>query len=93
MAVKVEIPHLLRELTRGQGEVFAPPWAGTVAQVLDELEKKFPGVREKICAEDGSLRQFVNLYVNEEEVRFLQGLSTELKQGDIVTILPMIAGG
>jgi molybdopterin synthase sulfur carrier subunit len=91
MAVTIRIPHLLRELTEGRDSVSVD--AATAGQALEELEKKFPGVKAKICREDGSLHGFVNLYVNDEDVRFLEGLSTELKEGDVLTILPMIAGG
>lgn len=91
MAVKVTMPHILRDLTAGADEVSVE--ANTVTQLLDELEKRFPGMRRRICREDGSLQGFVNLYVNDEEVRFLNGLDTVLKDGDIVTILTMIAGG
>ena len=91
MAVIVKIPQLLRELTDGKDEVLLE--AGTAGEALDELEKKFPGVKGRICREDGSLHGFVNLYVNDEDVRFLDGLSTGLREGDVVTILPMIAGG
>jgi len=91
MAVTVKIPQLLRELTGGRDEVSVE--AKTAEQALDELEKKFPRVKGRICRGDGSLHGFVNLYVNDEDVRFLDGLSTQLKEGDVVTILPMIAGG
>jgi molybdopterin synthase sulfur carrier subunit len=91
MAVRVTIPHILRDLTEGADEVCVE--ADTVAQLLQELEERFPGVKRRICREDGSLHGFVNLYVNDEEVRFLNGLDTVLKDGDSVTILTMIAGG
>jgi len=91
MAVSLTIPQVLRELTAGTDEVSVE--AQTVTQLLEELEKRFPGLRRKIRREDGSLHGFVNLYVNDEEVRFLNGLDTNLKDGDVVTILTMIAGG
>jgi molybdopterin synthase sulfur carrier subunit len=91
MSTTVKIPQLLRELTGGADEVSVE--AKTAGEALDGLEKKFPGVKGKICREDGSLRGFVNLYVNAEDVRFLDGLRTKLKEGNVLTILPMIAGG
>ena len=91
MAVNVEIPHLLRELTAGKDKVSIE--AETVGRALEELEKVFPGIRARICRGDGSLHPFVNLYVSEEDVRFLDGLDTQLKDADVITILPMIAGG
>ena len=91
MAVDVKIPHLLRELAKGKEEVSLE--ATTAGQALDELEKKLPGMKGRICREDSSLHPFVNLYVNDEDVRFLDGLHTELKDGDVIMILPMIAGG
>ena len=91
MAVSVIIPQVLRELTAGEDEVRLE--ARTVGQALDELEVRFPGMKRKICRGDDALHGFVNLYVNDEDVRFLNGLATELKDGDVVTILPMIAGG
>ena len=91
MAVTVRIPHLLRELTGGKQEVSIE--AATVELALDILEERFPGMKQRIRAEDGSLRRYVNVYVNDEDVRFLSGLGTKLKDGDMVSILPMIAGG
>ncbi len=91
MAVIVRIPQLLRELTGERDD--AQVEARTAGHALDELEKEFPGVKARICREDGSLQGYVNLYVNDEDVRFLKGLGTELKEGDVLTILPMIAGG
>ncbi len=91
MAVNVRIPQLFRDLSDGKDEVSIE--ARTVGQALDELEARFPGMKRKICRGDGALHGFVNLYVNDEDVRFLNGLATELKDGDVVTILPMIAGG
>lgn len=91
MAVDVKIPYLFRELSAGKDEVRLE--AAGVAEAVDELEKEFPGMKAKICDEGGNLRRFINLYVNDEDVRFLKGQSTELKDGDVMTVLPMIAGG
>ena len=91
MAVSVRIPTPLRSLTKGAAEV--PIAADTVTGVIDDLERQFPGIRDRIVDETGELRKFVNVYVNEEDVRFLEGVKTTLKAGDQVAIVPAIAGG
>jgi len=89
--IKVRIPTPLRKLTGGAGEVSV---AGEdVARVIDTLEQSYPGMKERLCDEGGALRRFVNIYVNEEDIRFHQGLETVLKAGDEVSIVPAIAGG
>jgi len=87
----VRIPTPLRKLTSDQDEVSVE--ASTVAQLLDALEAKYPGLKERICDENGNPRRFINLYVNNEDIRFLQGLDTPLKEDDTVSIIPAIAGG
>lgn len=91
MSVTVKIPTPLRALTGDRDTVSAR--AQTLAGVVEELENAFPGVRERLCDEGGGLRRFVNVYVNGEDVRFLQGLETELSEGDEVSIVPAVAGG
>ncbi|HET9490370.1 MAG TPA: ubiquitin-like small modifier protein 1 [Methylomirabilota bacterium] len=91
MPVLVRIPTPLRSITKGSAEVRAE--GATVAQVVDDLERQFPGLRERLVDEHGELRRFVNIYVNEEDVRFVQGKTTVLKDGDTVSIVPAIAGG
>ena len=91
MAVLVRIPTPLRALTKGSGEVQAA--GDTVAGVVEDLERQFPGIRERLVDDAGELRRFINVYVNEEDVRFLQGGRTALKDGDQVSIVPAIAGG
>ena len=91
MGVVVRIPTPLRSLTKGAAEVQAS--AGTVTGLIDELEGQFPGIRERLIDDTGELRRFVNVYVNEEDVRFLEGGRTALKAGDHVAIVPAIAGG
>ena len=91
MGIKVKIPAPLQKLTKDQGEVVVA--GGTVAALIAELEKSYPGIRERLCDEKGKLRRFVNIYVNEEDIRFLKGESTPLKDGDEVSIIPAIAGG
>ena len=91
MSVKVRIPTPLRGLTNGQGEV--EEQGGSIQELIENLEKSYGGLRERICDETGIVRRFINIYVNEEDIRFLQGTSTPLKAGDLVSIVPAIAGG
>ncbi len=91
MAVTVLIPTPLQRLTNGQGEVRAE--GGTVAEVIASLEAQFPGVRERLCTEDGRLRRFANVYVNNEDIRFQQNEETAVKEGDEISIIPAVAGG
>ncbi len=91
MAVKVRIPTPLQKLTGNQAEVSAE--GATLKDVIDALEKSYPGFRDRICDETGKIRRFVNVFVNEEDVRFAQGEATVLKAGDEVSIIPAIAGG
>jgi len=91
MPVVVRIPTPLRRLTDGQGEVEVE--AKSVKEAIEKLEEKFPGFKERLLDEKGELRRFVNLYLNDEDIRFLKGIDTELKEGDILSIVPAIAGG
>ena len=91
MAVKVKIPTPLRSLT---GELDTVPGEGeTLQELVSHLETTYPGMRERLCDETGSLRRFVNVYINGEDVRFLDGLTSPLKAGDEVSIVPAVAGG
>ena len=90
MAVTVRIPTPLRTLTGGEEQVQAD--GSTVQQVIENLEKKHPGIRDRLLDEKG-VRRFVNIYVGDEDIRFLDGLSTALKGGEEVSIVPAIAGG
>ena len=91
MSVTVKIPTQLRSVTDGEAET-AVAEASTVGEVLDGLYDRYDGLRDRI-AEDGGLRRFVNVYVGGEDIRFLDGLETEVNDGDEVTILPAVAGG
>ena len=91
MAVTVRIPTPLQRLTNGQSEVEST--GKNVSELLEDLERRHPGIKERICDENGKLRRFVNVFVNEEDIRFLQGDQTALKDGDEVSIIPAIAGG
>ena len=89
--IKVRIPTPLRLLTKGQGEVDAQ--ATSIAEMIDTLNASHPGIKDRLCDDTGELRRFVNIYVNEEDIRFLKGKETSLKDGDEVSIVPAIAGG
>ena len=91
MAVIVRIPTPLRSLTGGAEEV-SVEGAATVAQLIDTLESKHAGMRDRLL-DDKGVRKFINLYVGEEDIRFLDGLATALKDGEQVSIVPAIAGG
>lgn len=91
MAVTVRIPAPLRKLTGGNSEVSAD--AATVSALVDALEAAHPGLKERLCDESGAIRPFVNIYVNDEDIRFLKGPDTPLGEGDAVSIVPAIAGG
>jgi molybdopterin synthase sulfur carrier subunit len=90
MAVKVRIPTPLQKMTGGKDEVDCEP--GTIISLINSLDKKFPGIGERI-SEGGKIRRFVNIYLNEEDIRFLSNEQTEVKDGDEVSIVPAIAGG
>jgi molybdopterin synthase sulfur carrier subunit len=91
MAVKVRIPTPLQKLTHNQAEVACE--GTSIDEILNDLERQHPGVKERLCDAEGKLRRFVNIYVNEEDIRFLQGQETKLKAGDDISIIPAIAGG
>ena len=91
MPKKVRIPTPLRKLTNNEEVVEVT--AATIGAAITELQKRFPGIQERLVDEAGAVRRFVNVYVNEEDIRFLQNLQTPLKDGDEVSIIPAIAGG
>ena len=90
MAVEVRIPTILRTYTGGEKAV--PGEGATLAEVIEDLEGNHPGIKDRLI-EDGDLRRFVNVYVNDEDVRFTGGLETGLSDGDEVVVLPAVAGG
>jgi MoaD family protein len=90
VAIEVRIPTILRDYTGGAKTVEAD--GATLAELVDHLEASHPGLKDRLV-DDGSLRRFVNVYLNDEDVRFLGGLGTELSDGDSVTVLPAVAGG
>ena len=91
MAIVVRIPTPLQKLTGDQAEIAAG--GSTVAELIQDLERQYPGIKERLCDANGKLRRFVNVYVNEEDIRFLKQEATSLKDGDEVSIVPAIAGG
>ncbi len=91
MAKKVRIPTPLRKLTNDEEVVEVT--ADTIRGAVAELQSKFPGIQERLLDESGAMRRFVNVYVNEEDIRFLQNQETPLKDGDEISIIPAIAGG
>jgi len=91
MAILVRIPTPLQRFTQNQAAVQAE--GNTVLEVLDHLERHFPGIRERLCDDRGAVRKFINLYLNDEDIRFMDGEKTALKDGDELAIIPAIAGG
>ena len=91
MAIKVRIPTPLMKLTDNQSEVSAE--GETISDIINNLENQFNGIKDRICEENGTPRRFINIYVNEEDIRFLEGEKTTVKDGDEISIIPAIAGG
>lgn len=91
MAVLVRIPTPLQRVTQGEREVAVT--GGTVDGIIGELESKYPGLKERLIDDGGEVRRFVNIYVDEEDIRFLKGLSTQVHDGAEVSIIPAVAGG
>ena len=91
MAITVRIPTPLQKLTGNQAEVAVE--GSTVDDIISSLDRQYPGLKGRLCDEQGKLRRFVNVYVNEEDIRFLEGPETKLKDGDELSIIPAIAGG
>ena len=91
MAVQVLVPTPLRKFTNNEETVTVAP--GTIASIVDDLEAQFPGIKARLTDDSGELRRFVNIYVNEEDIRFLSGKDTAVVDGDAISIVPAIAGG
>jgi molybdopterin synthase sulfur carrier subunit len=91
MSNQVRIPVQLRALTNGEEVVTAS--GRSVLEIIEDIEKKYPGVKDRICEADGRVRRFVNIFVNEEDIRFLDNLQTAISDKDEVSIIPAIAGG
>jgi sulfur-carrier protein len=91
MAKKVRIPTPLRKLTNNEEIIEVD--SATIGEAITELQTRYPGIRERLVDDKGEVRRFVNVYVNEEDIRFLQNQNTPLKDGDEISIIPAIAGG
>jgi molybdopterin synthase sulfur carrier subunit len=91
MSVTVKLPTILRKHAGGEARVGAD--GATLAEVLDDLESRYPGITKNVVSEDGGLHRFINVYVNDEDVRYLGSLETTVGEGDVVSILPAVAGG
>ncbi|MFB7287407.1 ubiquitin-like small modifier protein 1 [Actinacidiphila glaucinigra] len=91
MSATVRIPTILRTYTGGRAEV--PAEGGTLADVIDSLEQNHPGISARVLDDTGKLRRFVNVYVNDDDVRFSEGLQTTVGEGASVSIIPAVAGG
>ena len=91
MSVRVRVPTPLRKYTQGADEVSGQ--GNSIKSLVDDLETHYPGIKERICDETGKVRRFVNVFVNGEDIRFLQNMETTLKEGDNISIVPAIAGG
>lgn len=91
MSVKVRIPTPLRTLTNGKAEVEST--GSTIIDIINDLEKNYVGIKERICEENDSVRRFVNVYLNDEDIRFIDNIKSVVKDGDTISIIPAIAGG
>ncbi|MFN8126482.1 MAG: ubiquitin-like small modifier protein 1 [Candidatus Nanopelagicales bacterium] len=93
MSVTVRIPTILRTYTGDSSEVVLAEPGATLGTALEALEAGAPGIQARILDDEGNLRRFVNVYVDDEDVRFLDGLGTEVKDGATITVIPAVAGG
>jgi len=91
MSVQVKLPTILRKHAEGQAKVDAD--GATLNEVLNDLESRYPGITKNVRSDDGGLHRFINIYVNDEDVRYLGSLETPVADGDTVSILPAVAGG
>ena len=91
MAVQVKIPTVLRKHTDGQAAIDAN--GSTIRELVEDIAGRYPEFRQKVISDDGALHRFINVYANDEDVRYLEGLDTKVSDGDVVSILPAVAGG
>jgi molybdopterin synthase sulfur carrier subunit len=91
VAVEVRIPTVFRKFTQGDAVIELEP--GTVADLIDQLENRYPGMKRQLLTDQGDLHRFVNIYVNDEDARYLEKLETKVAEGDKVALLPSVAGG
>jgi MoaD family protein len=90
-AIQVRVTAVLQKLTNGQKSVEAT--GGTVAAVLEDIDRRYPGFKKQVYGEDGKLHRFVNVYLNDEDIRYTGGPETPVRPGDVLDILPALAGG
>jgi MoaD family protein len=91
LSVEVRIPTVFRKFTAGESVVTLQ--AGTIADLIEELDRHYPGMKRQLMAPEGQLHRFVNVYVNDEDARYLDRLDTKVSEGDVVSLLPSVAGG
>jgi sulfur-carrier protein len=91
LPVEVRIPTVFRKFTAGEPVVDVAP--GTIGDLIEELDQQYPGMKKQLMAEEGRLHRFVNVYVNDEDARYLDRLDTKVSDGDVVSLLPSVAGG
>ena len=91
MPVAVRIPTVFRKYTSGESQVQVDP--GTIGDLIGQLDNRYPGFKRQVLTDDGSLHRFVNVYVNDEDIRYIERLDTEATEGDTVALLPSVAGG
>jgi molybdopterin synthase sulfur carrier subunit len=91
VTVEVRIPTVFRKFTDGQSVIEVQP--GTISELVDQLEKRYPALKGQLRTENGELHRFVNVYVNDEDARYLKQLGTKVDEGDTVSLLPSVAGG
>ena len=91
MSVAVRIPTVFRKYTEGESQVKVDP--GTIGELIGQLEHRYPGFKGQVLTDDGSLHRFINVYVNDEDIRYFQKLDTRASEGDTVSLLPSVAGG
>ena len=91
MSIQVRIPTVLRKHTDGQAEIEAS--GANIRELIDDLGGRYPEFKGQVVAEDGQLHRFINVYANDEDVRYLDGMDTKVSDGDVVSILPAVAGG
>ncbi|MCH7801464.1 MAG: MoaD/ThiS family protein [Chloroflexi bacterium] len=91
MSIMVRIPTPLRRITNGQDKVAVD--GSSIGEIIGDLDSQFPGLKERLCDEQGEIRNFVNIYVNGEDVRFLDGINSPTAEGDEISIVPAVAGG